>query len=106
VADDGSATPLPAPDWAELDDWFAPGQFFEMSDAAKLEGPAFEMMQAGVTLGGTGVTAGAEVDAPFEYETGIVDPTVEAAFPDDAPPVLERFRLLESEQLVLASVGS
>lgn len=106
VQDDGTATPLPSGDWSPLDDWFAPGQFFEMSDAAKLEGPSFEKMQAGVTLGGTGVEAGTGVDAPFEYETGIIDPSVEATFPGTARPILDRFQLPEADQLVLASVGS
>jgi hypothetical protein len=106
VNDNGSGTPLPSGDWSPLDDWFAPGQFFVMSDAAKLEGPSFELMQAGVTLGPSGVTAGAEMDAPFEYETGIVDPSVEEAFPNKPPPVGGRFQLMEADQLVLASVGS
>jgi hypothetical protein len=106
VQENGSGTPLPSGDWSPLDDWFAPGQFFVMADAARLEGPSFELMQAGVTLGPSGVASGAEMDAPFEYETGIIDPSVEEAFPDKPAPDAGRFQLLEADQLVLAGVGS
>ena len=106
MQENGSGTPLPSGDWSTLDDWFAPGQFFVLPDAAKLEGPSFELMQAGVTLGPSGIPAGAEMDAPFEYQTGIIDPTVEEGFPNKPPATAGRFQLLEADQLVLASVGS
>jgi hypothetical protein len=55
-------------------DFFAPAQFLEMNDASKLRRPSFEMMQAGVQVGGSvafgGETNAALVgDAPIEYET-------------------------------------
>jgi hypothetical protein len=55
-------------------DFFAPAQFLDMPDASKLRRPSFEMMQAGVRLGG-GLRFGGETDealagdAPIEFET-------------------------------------
>ena len=55
-------------------DFFAPAQFLEMADGSKLRRPSFEMMQAGVRVGG-GLSFGGELDtalvgdAPIEHET-------------------------------------
>jgi hypothetical protein len=46
---------------------FAPGQFFDMSDDDKLAAPSFEAMDAGVTFGNGGYTAGPGKTSPFEY---------------------------------------
>ncbi|MBS1132493.1 MAG: uncharacterized protein H6R16_3495, partial [Proteobacteria bacterium] len=59
-------------------DFFAPAQFFEMSDDEKLSRPSFEPMPAGVTIGSAEVAFSAdagdwlEVEA-IEFETWIVD---------------------------------
>ena len=46
---------------------FAPGQFFDMSDDDKLAAPSFEPMDAGVTFGDGGYTAGPGKTSPFDY---------------------------------------
>jgi hypothetical protein len=57
-------------------DFFAPAQFLEMADGSKLRRQSFEMMQAGVRVGG-GLSFGGDLDAalvgdaPIEHETVI-----------------------------------
>ncbi len=59
-------------------DFFAPAQFFEMSDDEKLSRPSFESLPAGVTFGSDEITFTAD-DADWlevkaiEFETWIVD---------------------------------
>lgn len=36
--------------WTTVEDWFAPAQFLELSDADKLERPSFERMHAGASI--------------------------------------------------------
>ena len=57
-----------------LDD-FAPAQFFEMSDEARLASPSFEPMQAGMRIGSPEFAFGfaQRVESALEYETRIVD---------------------------------
>jgi hypothetical protein len=59
-------------------DFFAPAQFFEMSDDEKLSRPSFEPMMAGVSLGSHAFVFTADVNdllevAQIEFETIIVD---------------------------------
>ncbi|MEJ2503210.1 MAG: hypothetical protein P8177_07805 [Gemmatimonadota bacterium] len=72
-------------------DFFAPAQFLEMTDAAKLRRPSFEPMEAGIRIGGGLDFGGADEtgligEAPIEYETVI--PGAEAE-----EDVRERLRL-------------
>ena len=69
-----------SPGWQTLQavrEFFAPAQFFEMSDADKLSRPSFESMPAGVSLGSEGfsISAGADdwLEVPaIQFETIIV----------------------------------
>jgi len=67
-----------SPGWQTLQavrDFFAPAQFFEMSDAEKLSRPSFESMPAGVSLGSEGFSfnAGDGLEVPaIQFETIIV----------------------------------
>lgn len=60
-------------------DYFAPAQFFEMGDTAKLTRPSFELMDSGVSIGTEGVTYGGRdeeglmTSTSIEYETRLVD---------------------------------
>jgi hypothetical protein len=104
--DDGTGqfSELPSDSWEGLDEWFAPGQYFELTPEEKLGGPAFELMQAGVSIAGGGLVAGGLVDAPFGYEQVIVDPDVEAAdYP--APPVLGPYTPTEEDQRMFAELS-
>jgi hypothetical protein len=60
---------------------FAPGQFFDMSDDDRLAAPSFESMDAGVTFGDGGYTAGPGKTSPFEYTDIVIGP--------DGNPVLQ-----------------
>jgi hypothetical protein len=66
-------------------DEFAPAQFFEMSDDAKLAAPSYETMDAGVSFGAPDYAfdLGSGLASPLDYETRIVD---QEAAPDEAPP--------------------
>ena len=60
---------------------FAPGQFFDMSDDDRLAAPSFEPMDAGVTFGDDGYTAGPGKTSSFEYTDIVIGP--------DGNPVLQ-----------------
>jgi hypothetical protein len=57
-----------------LDDWFAPGQFFELGNDDKLEGPEFELMRAGIQFGGGAPIAGEDVGVDTGYKAYVIDP--------------------------------
>jgi hypothetical protein len=59
---------------ATLDDWFAPGQFFELGNDDKLEGPEFELMRSGIQFGGGAPVAGEDVGVDTGYKAYIIDP--------------------------------
>jgi hypothetical protein len=62
-------------------DWFAPGQFLDLTDTERLSRPSFERMDAGLRVGGGEVVHGGALigeqdlmaTAPIEYETEIID---------------------------------
>lgn len=58
-----------------VQDAFAPGQFFAMTDDEKLASPSFEDMDAGAVFGSDAISIddGASLFAPLEYETIIID---------------------------------
>lgn len=101
VTVDGSL--LDAASWPEVEDWFAPAQFFELPDDEKITGAAFEQMQAGVAIGADVLTSGEELVTEFEYESIVVDPGVEAAFPGEPPAVPSSFVLSLEHQFLQAS---
>jgi hypothetical protein len=69
-----------------LDD-FAPAQFFEMSDEARLASPSFEAMPAGMRIGSPELAFGfaQRAESALEYETRVVDRKAATAPP--APQV-------------------
>ncbi len=61
-----------------MKDFFAPAQFFEMSDEEKLSRPSFESMTAGIVIGSAEIDFTANTDdwlevESIEFETIIVD---------------------------------
>ncbi len=62
-------------DCPQAEDFFAPAQFEELSDAEKLSRPSFERMEAGFTLARAAVDHGEPVGTRVEYETIILDST-------------------------------
>jgi len=63
-------------DWSTVEDWFAPGLYFEMSDQETLEGPDYELMTAGIGIGTARVEPSGGPDlgvvTEFGYESFIV----------------------------------
>ena len=72
---------------SDVQDDFAPAQFFEMSDDEKIASPSFEPMQAGLRIGSSqfAFAIGQCVASPLDYETRIVDRN--AAVPPPPPKV-------------------
>ncbi|MCU0602419.1 MAG: hypothetical protein MUC33_07140 [Desulfobacterales bacterium] len=76
-------------------DFFAPAQFFEMSDDEKLSRPSFEPMTAGVGIGSEEIVFSADASdwlevAAIEFDTIIVDKEKSESRPSAAPA---RYRL-------------
>ena len=72
-------------DSSPVRDDFAPAQFFEMSDEAKLAAPSYETMDAGVAFGAPDYAfeLASGLASPLDYETVIVDAQ---AAPNETPP--------------------
>ncbi len=77
-----------------VSDDFAPAQYFEMSDEAKLASPSFEPMQAGLRIGSTqyAFAHAQRIESPLEYETRTIDRKAAVA----PPPPTRDYRLSES----------
>lgn len=56
-----------------ITDYFAAGQFLTLSDADKVSRPSFERYDAGVTIGSSSVTAGADSPRTVVYEERYID---------------------------------
>jgi hypothetical protein len=88
-----------------VQDAFAPGQFFAMTDDEKLASPSFEDMDAGAIFGSDAIAIdeGASLFAPLEYETIIIDEKGEATNEEEDRYVLVAHRLFE--QVHFSAVG-
>ena len=80
-----------------VQDDFAPAQFFEMSDDAKLASPSFEPMQAGLRIGSSefAFALAQGVASPLDYETRIVDRKAAVPPPPVKTPYILSRTLLE-----------
>jgi Family of unknown function (DUF6603) len=63
------ASPAPQP----VKDYFAPAQFFEMTDDEKLARPSFEPLESGIRFGAGGASHGVPVPAELGYESRTID---------------------------------
>lgn len=52
-----------------IQDYFAAGQYLTLSDADKISSPSFEKYDAGVTIGSSDITSGADSPRVVSYET-------------------------------------
>jgi hypothetical protein len=69
-------------------DFFAPGQFWAMSDAEKLAAPAFERLPAGIRLPAGSVACGEPVvEADSQYEVRTIRAPAAGAEADDPAPL-------------------
>ena len=94
-----------AQDVDTVQDSFAPGQFFDMTDDEKLASPSFEEMDAGAILGSDAISIdeGASLFAPLEFETIIIDEQGKATKKDEDRYTLIADRLFE--QVRFSAVG-
>lgn len=95
-----------AQDVSGVQDAFAPGQFFAMTDDEKLASPSFEDLDAGVIFGSDAIAIdeGASLFAPLEYETIIIDDQGGAASEEADRYVLTAQRCFE--QVRFSAVGT
>ena len=95
-----------AQDVATVQDAFAPGQFFAMTDDEKLASPSFEDMDAGAIFGSDAIVIddGASIVAPLEYETIIIDAEGRKTQETDDRYVLVAQRFFE--QVHFSAVGT
>jgi hypothetical protein len=89
-----------------VQDAFAPGQFFDMTDDEKLASPSFEDMDAGAIFGSDAIVIdeGASLFAPLEYETIIIDEQGAAMNEEEDRYVLVAHRFFE--QVRFSAVGT
>jgi len=57
----------------DVDDYFASGQFFALSDADKVSAPSYTSMKSGVQVGSEDLQYGRQSNLEVRYETRIVD---------------------------------
>lgn len=88
----------PVPTESVQDD-FAPGQFFDLTDDEKLARPSFEKHDAGLSVGAGLINSGPSVTKTMSYETFYVDQAGGALRTDAVPP---RPLLLGELEAVLA----
>lgn len=62
---------------SDIDDWFAPAQFFAMSDEERLSSPSFEEMPGGIRIGDNDVSAPAAHAFELDYEQIVRDPDLD-----------------------------
>jgi hypothetical protein len=88
-----------------VQDAFAPGQFFAMTDDEKLASPSFEDMDAGAIFGSDAIAIdeGASLFAPLEYETIIIDEEGQATKEQEDRYILVAHRFFE--QVRFSAVG-
>ncbi|HEY7640573.1 MAG TPA: DUF6603 domain-containing protein, partial [Steroidobacteraceae bacterium] len=95
-----------AQDVSTVQDSFAPGQFFAMTDDEKLASPSFEDMDAGAIFGSDAIAIdeAASLFAPLEYETIIIDEEGAATNEVEDRYVLVAHRFFE--QVRFSAVGT
>ena len=88
-----------------IQDAFAPGQFFAMTDDEKLASPSFEDMDAGAIFGSDAIAIdeGASLFAPLEFETIIIDEKGQATNEEEDRYILVAHRFFE--QVRFSAVG-
>ena len=95
----GGVAQTPAP----LTDFFAPGQFFEMTDDESITSPSFDTMEAGLMVGVDAFVFNnsERVNAVLEYKTIIVDKQT----PEPSPPK-SGFKLNREQLFLHARFGA
>lgn len=84
-----------------IEDFFAPGQFEELSNTDKLSQPSFDRMTAGVRVGGVRIAHGANTSirvSKVAYETTIIDDPRDRGRPVARPGLTRDVQLAQSKQ--------
>src|SRR6185436_14440267 len=82
-------------------DFFAPGQFEELSNAEKLSQPSFEKMPAGISVGSSHIAIGDPASvrvAAVDYETTVIDDPQARARPVHRPGLAGPVQLAQGRQ--------
>ena len=91
-----------------LTDFFAPGQFFEMTDDESVTSPSFDTLDAGVMVGVDAFVFdnSERINTALEYETIIVDPEAPEPRPPKSGFRLNRDQLFQHALLGAAARGN
>jgi len=73
VVDGVTINGQPATDVERVQDYFAPAQFEDLSNADKLSRPSFERMDSGIAVGGSLIAQGRGLAAVPSYDTIVID---------------------------------
>jgi hypothetical protein len=93
----GSVTdPAPQP----VQEYFAPAQFFDLTDDEKLSQPSFDLLDAGLRFGTTGTTHGVAVETDFDYESRVID------IVDKVKTVLPSYQMAQEDALAVAGISA
>jgi hypothetical protein len=71
-----------------VQDWFAPGYFFELSNTEQLSAPSFELLDAGIAFGGDEPVGGPDLVGTLDYEQILRDPELDQDNVDLGPLAL------------------
>jgi hypothetical protein len=83
-----------------ITDYFAAGQFLTLSDADKVSRPSFERYDAGVTIGSSNITSGADSPRTVVYEERYIDE------PSGFSRFSRRYRMTADVHLALTRQGA
>jgi hypothetical protein len=88
-------------------DWFAPAQFFGMSDDEKLSSPSYEEMDAGLVFGSDAVSFDESqiIAAPLQYDSIVIDAAGAASTPPGDRYTLIADRLFEQSRMGAAATA-
>lgn len=98
----------PAPSVQTLKEDFAPAQFFNMPDEAKLTSPSFEAKDAGVQIGGAQMAFRFDqcVSSRLDYETKLIDRSVAPGLAQRITPLHDAFVLTGGQLAQQARYGA
>jgi hypothetical protein len=83
-----------------VEDWFATGQFFELTPTEQLSAPSFDRLPSGVAFGGGDPVAGPDRAGTLDFEQILLDPEL-----DPQSTVLPAYSLIaETRPALLAGV--
>ena len=89
----GSVALTTAQKLVDIEDWFAPAEYFDMSKNERLDAPSFEPMPAGKRLAIGGFAPGGALDCSLEHEYSVIDRDLDRKLARSPSPRKGRGRL-------------